>query len=1319
MHFRSRFKAAFACCLLAASARPGLAQSDSFQPYSADGSTVQAFASQLQSLVQESDQTAEIVPDPSKNRVLVRGSDATHRIAQSLQRTRKSGFQPTDGVELQSYKPGPGVDARQLAESLKARFAKDSTVQIAFDPRTGKILVNANAANHQIINTAVVNAALNQPPNRKDRPARLKQPNVVQAPTQGRSTGRATSAETQLKNITWQQLVAAMQGMSTSRLALQQVDGNELIVDVPATKGNARFKINPTTGVVGIAGPAPVVKSWVDAIRTLDKPAVKSQDTEMVALNHAAPANVTRAVYLLQGQGEAAADQAANEAANAGDQDVAELAGGLIGNVEIGFVEGLDALIIRGSDADVAKIKKIIAALEEASVETAPVIKIVELKHVSSEAMADLVNELNTEPLAPRQGSVSITALVKPNALLLIGRPAAVQASIDLINRLDQEVEPQSQFQIFQLSDIPAQTASDMITNFFAERAGLGTRVLVQPDFRSNAVVVYASPRDMAEVALLIKKIDTKESKSVAEVRVFQLSNASAAELANLLNSIMVTNASGAGGTTSGTGGQGGQQTPGAPPTAAQLGIGTPGGTSGGTGGGGGSRSSMLTFKRFDQRTREILKSGILTDVQVNADTRTNSLVVKAPAESMGLIAALIKELDQLPESEAQIDVFTIENGSVNSVYTMLQTLFGSSQTGATQQGGFQGGAFSTGSGDNALVPLRFSADTDSNSIIVAGSASDLAVVDTILTRLDSVETSDRRSTVYRLLNAPATDVAAAINQLLQSSGQQTTGAYEYTLNPAGLPTVIAEPVSNSLIVSASPKYYDKIAEIVMELDARPPMVYVKVLIAEVALDNTEELGVELGIQDSLLFDRGVFTNNAVTPGYLFNNAPLGNSGSARSLATRENTAGQALSNFGVGRSSSQTGYGGLVLSAGSESINVLVRALQETGRLEVLSAPEIMTLNNQPANILVGSEVPFIGNTTFSANGLAQNSIDRQPVGLQLGVTPRISPDGLVVMEIDAVKSALADAGVVVSVDQFGNAIEQPIVNTTQASTTVSARSGQTIILGGLITKDSTIRTRRVPYLADVPVLGSLFRFDSERVARTELLFIMTPYVVKKEEDTDWINQVESQRMSWCLADVANIYGDRGFASKCEPYGSHYGTMDTPYPGEDVSAMYDGERIYSEELLSDEAISNGGNRTNLNSMPNNQAPTLSDPGSATPQAPLPDSFGPQAKQNPQGPSDAAVRDDLRVATWDSIRERETKLNDAREELTLPAPATSDKPETISKGRFQSAKRFFSKIRGRKSENVDVGNVAPVNFVERVDEKKSKNPLSRAAQLWK
>jgi len=462
----------------------------------------------------------------------------------------------------------------------------------------------------------------------------------------------------------------------------------------------------------------------------------------------------------------------------------------------------------------------------------------------------------------------------------------------------------------------------------------------------------------------------------------------------------------------------------------------------------------------------------------------------------------------------------------------MLNELFG--QDG--QQGNQQGPALQSASGESSLVPLRFSTDSRTNSIIATGSIADLAVVEAILLRLDEEDQTGRRNQVYRLQNAPAQEVATAISQFLQNQRDLQQQIAPDTISPYAQiereVIVVPELVSNSLIISATPKYFDDIADLITQLDQRPPMVLIQVLIAEVDLGNAEELGVELGIQDSLLFDRGVFTD-VVTPGFNFNNQQLGNSSSDRSLATRENTAGQALSSFGVSRSNSQLGYGGLVLSASSESISVLVRALQDTRRLDVLSRPQVMTLNNQPAFVLVGSRVPRIQSVSQTQFGIINNTT-LENVGLLLGVTPRISPDGLVVMEVDAEKSELGpeDEGIPISITESGEVVRSPIINTTVAQTTVSARSGQTVILGGLITKNRGVISRRVPYLGDIPVLGSLFRYDSVTDGRTELLIILTPYIVRRAEDAEWLNQVETQRMSWCLADVIDIHGDQGLSA-------------------------------------------------------------------------------------------------------------------------------------------------------------------------------------------
>jgi hypothetical protein len=101
--------------------------------------------------------------------------------------------------------------------------------------------------------------------------------------------------------------------------------------------------------------------------------------------------------------------------------------------------------------------------------------------------------------------------------------------------------------------------------------------------------------------------------------------------------------------------------------------------------------------------------------------------------------------------------------------------------------------------------------------------------------------------------------------------------------------------------------------------------------------------------------------------------------------------------------------------------------------------------------------------------------------------------------------------------------------INSTSAITTISAKDGQTVVFGGLIQTSKTVTTRRVPYLSDIPVLGKLFEYNSNSQDRRELMIIMTPKIVKFDEDYDWIKGTESERMNWCLGDVVNVHGDVG----------------------------------------------------------------------------------------------------------------------------------------------------------------------------------------------
>jgi hypothetical protein len=159
------------------------------------------------------------------------------------------------------------------------------------------------------------------------------------------------------------------------------------------------------------------------------------------------------------------------------------------------------------------------------------------------------------------------------------------------------------------------------------------------------------------------------------------------------------------------------------------------------------------------------------------------------------------------------------------------------------------------------------------------------------------------------------------------------------------------------------------------------------------------------------------------------------------------------------------------------------------------------------------------------------QNNITDVETGLILRIQPLINDDGVVVMNLDAERSRLGEAtdGVVVAFGNDGEPILSPPIERTTAQTTVSAKSGQTVVFAGLITEADATDVRRVPYLADIPVVGKVFEYTTNIERRTELLIIMTPYIIQDDEDYEWIKMMESERMSWCLADVVEMHGDVG----------------------------------------------------------------------------------------------------------------------------------------------------------------------------------------------
>ncbi len=1192
-------------------------------------------APQLRNMLSGLAGRSTVTVDREGNRLVVQGQSQSQRLAQQVIQAldqAESAAAPTAAASpavVKSYRVSGNLEG--AAEQLRQRFPASSGARIATDPRTRQLLVIAPpelqqrvAATLAGLNATGQNGASSeatpppaaargaQPqPQRQEASSLPVPPPVKPIPTAPASNAGPvpgaplTVAPYRLANMTWREFEASLGQLLGGRIQTEAArNGEQVVVRLATPEGlQAVIRVDRPANQI-LFERTTQAAAWRQLAVALDTAKVSAPgELQMVPLRNADPNKVQTAVSLMRSgdlgeasdggsnalrkrtswngqmlakvfqengqplQARPAADQPpAGDPANAeAGEAIGEDAAGLLGPVQIEFLEGLDVIIIRGRKRDVERVQKLIAEIEAISSETQPVVEVHRLKHINGESAVALVTELYEESLAARQGQVSIRALVEPNAVLLIGRKESIQSVIDLITKLDQPATDTDSFTIIRLKYIAAITAEQTIRNFFVNvpgsdetpRPGLGTKVKVIADYRTNSLIVQASPRDLGEIRRLVESIDAKESDTSTEIRVFRLKNALAIDLAEALLGA-IRGEIGSSTTTQ-------PQVPGA----------------GGGGGGNQTQSqvlrpaSSLEFKTVDPESGKLIRSGIMDDVQVTADPNINALLVRAPPESMELIAALIKELDQLPDMEALIKVFTVVNSDATNLAGMLQSLFGQQITagqgnvngifGITQPQAVQS------AGEGSLVPLTFAVDVRTNSIIASGSASDLSVVETLLLRLDEADIATRQLTVVRLKNAPALDVANSITTFLTS--QRDLIQQQLLFNQAISPyeqierevIVVPEIVTNSLIVSATPLYYDEIMQVIKELDFRPPMVMVQVLIAEVALDDAFELGVELGLQDSLLFDRGL-AGTARTPGFNFLDenqfTTTGNPGLPNSDTdfARENLAGQALSALGVGRASSLpgVGYGGLVLSAANESINILVRALEQEGRLQVLSRPQVMALNNQQAFVQVGADVSRITGTTIT-NGIVQNNIQDIETGLILRIQPLINDDGVIVMDIDAERSSVGSIqdGTVVGTNAQGDPIVSPPINRTTAQTTISAKSGQTVVFAGLMTSDRAEVERKVPFIGDVPFLGNLFRYDSSLVKKTELLIIMTPHIIADDEDYETIKMMESQRMTWCLGDVASIHGEVGLMSN----GCLFCAEDIPviYPDTDPYGMMPG----------------------------------------------------------------------------------------------------------------------------------------------------------------
>ncbi len=724
-----------------------------------------------------------------------------------------------------------------------------------------------------------------------------------------------------------------------------------------------------------------------------------------------------------------------------------------------------NSLLVTGGKESFAAVERMLEQLDTERILARTTFRVVELKYATATKLQATLQRLFANRPSAGRGEpsepVSIIADSWSNSLILGGTEEDLALAVSLVEKLDAD-QPAGgpQVQVFQLAKADARRLEPTLQSLFRNSPGAGgggglPGIAINIDERINAIIVSAGESDLRRMEELLKKLDTDQVARVAEIRIFPLENGRATELAVVLNSVLNSNPR-------------------------VLTDASP------------NRQSLLQFIAQSDAGERLITSALKEGIILVADARANSLVVSAPVDYMDLLEQMIRHLDDTSPTVAQIKVFHLKNADARQMAQVLTTLFRLQARGpasanqqsieysmprdpalgpapapapapvpaapATPATGPDGAVVGSAQEDALTVTV----DLRTNSLLVGGTEHYVSLAAQIIETLDLAPGQERKAEVIRLKNSRAQSVEVSLRTFLQQDLQRITTI----LGPNGVGTaqnildrevsIVSETNANSLLISASPRYFAEVRQLVEQLDLPQPQVLIQVLLAEVTLDSTTDLGVEWNL-----------------------------SSKGNPIASTGTDFGQlaALQNFG--------GYWATVTGS---NYRFMLRALQNEGRLEVLSRPQILTADNQEATINIGQRVPMVTDSRVTAQGDTINQFTYQDVGVILRVTPRISPDGFVKMDLSPSISDLSSSKIDIS-----KGVSIPIVNQRTATTAITVKSGQSVLLGGLIGTADDVRTKKVPWLGDIPGLGALFRSRTKARDRKELLIVLTPQVLIK----------------------------------------------------------------------------------------------------------------------------------------------------------------------------------------------------------------------------
>ena len=445
--------------------------------------------------------------------------------------------------------------------------------------------------------------------------------------------------------------------------------------------------------------------------------------------------------------------------------------------------------------------------------------------------------------------------------------------------------------------------------------------------------------------------------------------------------------------------------------------------------------------------------------VRVMPIERLNAVLVVTPRSAyLDEIRYWIEQFDRpnMNSAEPQLFVYKVQNGSADHLAALLNGIYGGTTDTTTGATGATGVAPSLGTSSNTSNAFGNTSRTGFGSGF--GSAS----------------------------NAFG---ANPLNRNVPTSQQQATVSGTTTLGQSV--RVMADRINNTLLIHAKPSEYDRIEATLKRLDLQRAQVLIEATIVEVTLGDDLQYGLQWAF------------NNGFGNGY-------GGSGIVSQSGGIALPAGSTRYNLNAG-SAAGAGFT-YALSNSAGSVVGMLKALSEKSQVKVISSPSLLVLDNHAATITVGTQQPVnVGGGYVTSGGVVTTgNIQYRDTGVMLGVTPSVNAGDLVTLDIN---QQVTDVGAV------GVGTEQPTFTQRQIQSQVAVRSGETIVLGGLIKDNASSGSNGIPLLSSIPVIGGLFGSQTKNNTRTELLVVFTPRVVRSDEDIRSISRELRDRMSGLTA--------------------------------------------------------------------------------------------------------------------------------------------------------------------------------------------------------